>query len=517
VQYDYNITFNRPVLKAFTGADLSLAAVPNTSLSWSLPSGSSLIVRVSGGPWANVSALLISFVTNVTDIYGFPLTTKQLTVPPPSDPPGYNETALNTTVATATQASAAVVAVSAVVLGSTVGGGSFAMALLSQMQYFSYIGTANYSTTGTTTSFYADLNQKSSIPNVFQRSGTAKLGRKLDSVEELIVVKDFLDSAGQYITLLAGLMALHLLFYLVTKVVQWKWLKRLERCFVWTVYLYFWYFAFLDLQISALLQLKDGDWQDHSPRYLTCTVLAVLTLVLTSSTPFAAYLFIYRYKEQLIGSEDTLIKQRFGSWVSGLRADVRWAKYLVPVFYFQRLLYSLLIVFMRGRPMYQSLTLIIPCGLMTLFTLVARPMLMRSSRLLHIIAEIDALVVYTLLCFATLHYTTPQVDICWVIVGFTLKSFLCTVLIVLIHAISGLCSACRKKALEKKSKIYVETLESTNSLDFRTAMWGNQKEVSFGGEAGDFRRVHPQNEKKVEMQEDALVTGRSERESLGRD
>jgi hypothetical protein len=332
-------------------------------------------------------------------------------------------------------------------------------------------------------------------------------------VEELIVVKDFLDSSGQYITMLGAIMALHIVIYLLNKVLKWRLLKRLEGEFVWSVYLYFWYFAFLDLQISAILQLKDGDWQDQSPRYLICTILASIVLVLTCLTPFAAYFFIYRYKEQLINNEETQLKQRFGSLVSGLRADVRWAKYLIPVFYLQRLIYSLFIVFMRGRPLYQSLTLVIPCGLMALFTLVARPMYLRSSRLLHIIAEIDALLVYILLCFATFNYSTPQVDICWVIVCLTIKSFLCTVVIVIIHAIAGAREAChRKKALQKEKKIYVETLESTNSVDFRTAMWGDQKEVSFGEAGGDFKRVHPYM---LKGEGDAISTRRTERDSLG--
>ena len=238
----------------------------------------------------------------------------------------------------------------------------------------------------------------------------------------------------------------------------------LEKCFVWSIYLYFWYFAFLDLQISAILQVKDGDWEDHSFRTTVCMMLALLVLILTVSTPFVVYFLVYRYRTQLYDSMDNPVKQRFGALTSGLRSDVAWAKYLVPVYYLQRLLYSLLIVYMRNRPFYQSIVLIIPCGLMAVFTLITRPMCVRSTRVLHIIAEIDALMVYILLCFATLNYDTPRVDICWVIVAFTLKSFLCTFLIVIIHAIIGIKDALqRRKQAKDLGKIDVETLENTNS------------------------------------------------------
>lgn len=499
VESDYNITFSRPIARILNESDLRVTSVPEINFIWTLPSDLEGILRVNADYWNNVTALIFTFVGNVTDIYGFPLTTLFLSAPPPTSPPV--PTSLNTSITTATQASAALVAVSAVILGPTVGGGSIAMALLSQMQYFSYIGTANYSMTGTMNNFYTNLNQKSTLPNVFHREKVNKLGRKLDSIEELIVVKDFLDSAGQYLTLFAGIASLHFLLFLLNKVVKFRCLVAFQRSFQWTIYLYFWYFAFLDLQISALLHLKDCDLSDSSIRAISCLSLALLALILTALTPFLAYFYIHRHQESLLSPENSPQKQRFGALVSDLRKDVKWAKYLVPIYYFQRLFYGLLIVFMRGKAFYQSLVLVIPCGLMALFVLFSRPMLMKSSRVLHIIAELDALAVYILLCLATLQYTTPRVDICWVIVAFTLKSFTCTVLIVLIHAVSGVKDACvrRRKARER---VYVETVET--GADFRTAMWADQADISFGGPK-EYLRMG-----KTETQGSAKTTKRSE-------
>jgi hypothetical protein len=200
---------------------------------------------------------------------------------------------------------------------------------------------------------------------------------------------------------------------------------------------------------------------------------------LTVFTPFGAYFFIYRNKEKLTSTEENPVKQRFGALISGLRIDLRWAKYLLPVYYFQRVIFSFIIVFMRDLQLYQSLLLIIPSGIMVLFSLIARPMKQRTTRVLNIICEIDIFIVFTLLCISSFRSSSSQIEITWVIIGFTLKSFLCTALIVAIHAVIGAKEACKKKPLED-TKVVVETLEPiSKSLDFSAAMWGDNTDISF--------------------------------------
>jgi len=476
-QYDYNVTFSRPVTRLFNESDFRVASLPPANMSWSLPSAPNLVIRVSCGSWTNITSLLISFLADIEDIYGDSLSTKAISVPPPSDPAvsSTNQSTVNTTIATATQTIVTIVAASAVLLGSTVGGGSFAVALLSQMQYFSYISSGN-STTGTANSFYAGLNQKSVYPNFFKSSGPSKPGRRLESSEELITPADFLDSAGQYFTILVCIMTIHLGLFLLCRVFKWKWLIRLAGQFTWTVYLYFWYLAFLDLQISALLQLKEGNWQDLSPHSLINTILAIISLTLTLLTPFATYILIHYHRNQLTDTENNPVKQRFGALISSLRTDVSWAKYLIPIYYFQRVLFSFVIVFMRNWPLYQSLLLLIPSGIMAVFTIFTRPMQQKATRMLNIVCHLDVFMVFTLLCVATFQFSSPQVAITWVIIALTLKSFLCTGLIVVIHAVIGVKAACRKKPIEN-AKVNVEP--TSKNVDFLQAMWANNTEISF--------------------------------------
>jgi hypothetical protein len=303
-------------------------------------------------------------LTEVTDEFGFELSNRMVSAPPPQDQPAtVNDTVLNTTVTIAAQVTVSVVGSSAVAAGVSVGGGSAAMALLSQMQYFSYIGTANYSMTGTMNNFYTNLNQKSTFPNFFKRdinNGQAVAGRRLDSAQDLIEVYDFLDSAGQYLTLIALIMVVHALVHLLSRYLGQKWhcLKRLEGSFLWGVYIYFWYFAFLDVQVSALLQL----------------------------------------------------------------------------------------------------------------------------RVLHIIAEIDSLIVFILLCVATLEYDTPKVDICWVIFAFTAKSFLCTCLIVIVSMVIACKEACERR--KNRNKVVNYTAESLSiEAPKPNVITTTDPDLSFGHEA----------------------------------
>jgi len=494
--YQYNITFSRFVQKNFTREDLNLSTDPASAIDWSVVQNNNLNIAVSGGPWSNSTSILISFPTPVRDEFGNSLTTQQLVVPPPFPPielSSLSNITTNVTIETATTATSAAVGGTLVVAGASTGGGSLAMALLSQMQYFSYISTANYTMTGDMNSFYTSLNQKSALPNFFgQSQGVQKrnIDRKLEESLNLVNAKDFLDNCGQFLSILVIIMGVHGVVYGLYRLFgkRFSFLSTLNAQFRYTVYLCFWYFSYLDLEVAALLQLVDHDFEMSTGRQVACTLLALLTIILASITPLLVLALIYFKSNLLFSASENPVKSKFSSVISSLRADLAKAKYLFPVYYFQRLLYGFLIVFMREMKLYQAAALVVPSLIMTLFVIIARPMATLTMRVLHLLAELDCLIVFILLFFVTLQYNTPRIDICWLIVGFTLKSFLCTSLIVLIGFISTVKAKCQRR--KRTTEVHPICTEMTQGEERSGAKY-EDKDLSFGREVGSvyFTRV----------------------------
>ena len=92
------------------------------------------------------------------------------------------------------------------------------------------------------------------------------------------------------------------------------------------------------------------------------------------------------------------------------------------------------------------------------------------------------MIVFVLLCIATLEYDTPQIDICWVIFAFTAKSFLCTCLIVIVSIAKSIKEACQRKRL--RSKVTNYTAESISTEPQKpTIVTTTEPDLSFGQEA----------------------------------
>ena len=462
-EFTYNVTFTRPVQTEFHEGSLKVSTVPTSEIGWKVGNEGNLTVTIEGGPWANISLVSIAILVPVWDEFGFYLENTEFEANPPSDAASdslLSASFLKTSVQVTTALSLSVA------LGSTVlTGGGLGLALLSQMQYFSYVGKSDFSITGSLSSFYLNLNQKSLLPNWLQRESSA--GRRLSSAEELLELEDFLDSAGQYLTLLVGIGTVHAVVGMASLVLG-KWVERLKVGFVWGVYLWFWYFAYLDLLVSALLHLKTQYTLWASLRSVASNILALLTLILACVTPILTCYIVPSNRAYLFRSAENAIKGKFAALVPAVRADLRRAQFFIPIYYFQRLIYAVLIVFLRDLSRYQALSFLFPCGIMFLFASFCRPLIGKLSQIIHIISEIDTISVFSLLCYSVYQPSSASLTLNWVIFAFTVKAFLCTVALALIH-ILRVVKRLWKRSKQVGSQIHTETL-----FDNRASIWTDE-------------------------------------------
>ena len=440
--YDHIYTLhpNRPPLSPFQPADFLLATDPATPLNWTLESQPEDMIKVTGGgPWANSTVFILEVLGNIIDEFGNSLKTRYFELPPPKNsiktpnsstrPPSISSTRNKTLISSEISrgnvgSSASVAASSAIISGTSSGGAGLAAQLLGKCQYFAYIYYTSNGLTDNANEFFKAINQKTWMPNFFK--GENRIYRRLNS--DLKENRDFFDTAGPFLSLLMLIVTFHVLLEVGICVLRpdRQWVYAVNKEFKWTVYFAVYAFMYLDLVVSALLQLEVWTLERDDVRGLIGTVMSAALLLLAALTPLLIIWTLYARNTNL-GRMDFL--------VLSLRPEGT-GRYYYAVFFIQRLVYAAFIVFLVEYPELQSGLCILPVALMAGFVLLTSPLRTRLERILHVLAEIGALVVYILVCAAT---TTDSMNaqLSWASVVFTVTSLLCSLLLVLLVVVRG--------------------------------------------------------------------------------
>ena len=332
-------------------------------------------------------------------------------------------------------------ATSALVSGGSSGGSGLAAQLLGKLQYFAYIAYTPTALSKDAEGFYEAINQKAWMPNFFTKGLSPY--RRLSS--DLRKDRDFLETAGPFLSLLVLIAVLHLFLHACLLLLrpERQWISAFTREFEWTAYFALYAFAYLDLMVSALLQLEIWSLSSSDIRGLIGTVASAIVLGVGILTPAAIVGLLYRRTD-------------IGGW-SFLTSSLSPGKgrYFYAVFFGQRLVYAVLVVTLPEHPSLQSAFCVLPVGCMAGFVLLAKPLVARLERLLQVIAEVDAVAVYLLVCIATISQASI-VLLSWAAVALTLKSLLCSLLLLLLTAFRSLRSCYR--SLKARKTITPEAL-----------------------------------------------------------
>ena len=499
----YSIRLHRGIVEPLTKDNLILTSEPETEFNWTFSSESENLIRVVGGPWQNTTEFVLQIVGSVRDEFGNQLSTRFFELPPPlysvetpPPPPVTNTTEVsnatvpvaNVTMRTVTKTSSSVALSGAVVSGASAGGAGLAVQLLSKMQYFSYIADTDLAKPDDTNDFYESLNQKFWMPNFFTKD-VSPVGRRLSSLDSN---KDFLDTAGPFLSLLIIIAGIHTGIYLFCFSLrpERKWVYSFKTEFEWAFYFYLYTFAYLDVFVSSLLQLKIWTLSTIEPRAMICTIASAIVATLCVLTPLALIWVIVKRKTDL------------GPWqlLTGSMRTEGWSRYYYPVFFTQRLLYALFIVALSDNPKLQSVLFLVPVLLMAAFVVCAQPLRSKVERTLQIVAEMDALAVFTLLCVLTVQGTIPGEFTTWLLIGLTIKSFVCSMLILVILAVRVVTNWCRTVKIRRQTA-------PTMEIDTKIPTIVEEYNVSFGPDMHFPHLFHKVNEKKYVEGRDSLGSG----------
>jgi len=449
----YVIRSNRPIATPFNSTDFELSTEPPTPLNWTFETQPEYLIKVAGGPWANSTLFVLEIVGSPQDEFGTQLSTRcfelfppknALIIPPPAPIPVVPKSQQQYTSKAPMRrvgSPGPVVATSALVSGGSSGGSGLAAQLLGKLQYFAYIAYTPTALSNDAEGFYEAINQKAWMPNFFTKGLSPY--RRLSS--ELRKDRDFLETAGPFLSLLVLIAVLHLFLHACLLLLrpERQWISAFTREFEWTAYFALYAFAYLDLMVSALLQLEIWSLSSSDIRGLIGTVASAIVLGVGILTPAAIVGLLYRQTD-------------IGGW-SFLTSSLSPGKgrYFYAVFFGQRLVYAVLVVTLPEHPSLQSAFCVLPVGCMAGFVLLAKPLVARLERLLQVIAEVDAVAVYLLVCIATISQASI-VLLSWAAVALTLKSLLCSLLLLLLTAYRSLRSCYR--SLKARKTITPEAL-----------------------------------------------------------
>ena len=480
--YDHKflIDFNRPITDVLTENNFKLTTEPVSDFNWTYLPGSEKLINIEGGPWANTTEFVLEIIGTVRDEFGTPLSTRYFSLPPPlyavelppPPPPPPNVTVpVNTTepvvgnytLRSVTAASSSAVTSSVVVGGASAGGTGLAAQALSKMQYFSYIGETNTNMPQDAGSFYQSLNQKYWMPNFFSKNVNSS-GRRLSGLAEN---KDFLDTAGPFISLLVVIVGVHaaLQTIKITAKPGRKWFYTAKREFEWGLYFYLWCFVYLDLLVSALLQLKNIVQTGNNVREIVSLVLAAFVFSVCILTPgLLAWVVATQRASQ----------PHWQFLISSFR-PAKWSQYYYPIFFLQRILYAFFIVLFAHNPKVQCILFLIPVLMIAVFVAFAKPLPARCEQLLQLLAECDAVAVFALLCYMTLRDSYPGDFTTWLLIGLTVKSFGCSVLVLLLTVWKSVRGwwADRKRQSRVETCTEVEHTETVENTDGEKGMRPN--------------------------------------------
>lgn len=437
----YVLRPNREIANSLQNADFELSTEPPTPLNWTFETQPEYLIKVTGGgPWVNSAMFILEIVGNPMDEFGNQLSSRYyelfppknaIIIPPPLPPPPSPQPttprtqSVSKTPIRRVGTSGPAVATTALVSGGSSGGSGLAAQLLGKLQYFAYIAYTPNALSEDAESFYESINQKTWMPNFFNQEITPY--RRLSS--ELSEDRDFFETAGPFLSLLLLVAALHLFFqgcvFLLKP--ERQWIYSLTREFEWTVYFSLYAFAYLDLMVSAMLQLEIWTLSSSDIRGLIGTIASTIVLALGFLTPLAIIWILYAKQIDL------------GGW-SFLAVSLRQqgkGRYYYSVFFAQRLAYAALLVALPKYPKIQCGLCVLPVAAMAGFVLLAKPLLSRLERLLQVISELDALAVYLLVCIATISQSSINL-LSWISIALTLKSLLCSLLLLLITTFRSL-------------------------------------------------------------------------------
>lgn len=453
----YEIAFGRPIIDSISKENFYIRTEPPVEVNWTVSGKNPVWVEVEGGPWPNNTLFTLEILGQVRDEFGTSLLTRYFQLPPPLNsiiiPPATNiseptDLPVNDTLQTYTKTTGSAVVTSALVSSATAGGGGAAAQLLSSMQYFSYISSTRFPMTEDANGFYSALSQKYILPNFFARQGVPyrRLSINLETNE------DFLETAGPFLSLAVIVIAVHVFLVLIQYSCkpQAVWFQVSKQTMQWSIYFFLWCFLYLDLQVYALRQARA--WPAFTEGRAVMSALgAVCCLVLGLVTPFILLWVLFSQKH-------TLKSWRF--LVISIRPE-GWSRYYYVVFFTQRLIYAYFVALLLEHPNTQSILFLLPVVLMLVFVSAAQPLQSRWERGLQIAGEVDAVAVYVLLCVFTLRDSAPDSTLTWVLIGLTLKSFVCSLCIVLIIAIRTVKNWClvskSKSAIAPEPTIYTDT------------------------------------------------------------
>jgi hypothetical protein len=202
------------------------------------------------------------------------------------------------------------------------------------------------------------------------------------------------------------------------------WFHVSKQAMEWSVYFFLWCFLYLDLQVSALMQAQA--WPAFTDgRAVMSVFCALCCLILGLATPLILFWALYTRKHTIKHWQFLIVSLRIEGW----------SRYYYVIFFTQRLIYAHFVALFLHRPKTQSILFLLPVILMLSFVSIVRPLQSRWEKVLQIAAEADAVAVYALLCIFTLRDSACDSVTTWLLIGLTLKSFACSLCIVLIIAI----------------------------------------------------------------------------------
>jgi len=473
--HKYLISFNHNCTYPFLAGDLAFATEPESNLTWAVETAVPLLVSIHGGPWYTNTTFHLSFPhpKYIFDIFGASLSVSSLLIPSPAGAVliNPNEASPNTTdselpsnststlsaeeqsVAATSQQSTNALAAGALAAGA-MAGSSAAMALVTQMQYFSFIGSTGVSLPGGMAGMYAGMNQKSMLPNFFSRKNT---GRRLSASE----VFDFLEETGSFLSLFVLLFGLHLLVRLISLPCihkQPKWLSWALTKFEWSLYLDFLGFAYLDLTLNSLSMLHRAEVPSSDVRNALNMTLAVSVLLLMVIFPLYTFGLIRKNREHLFVSEtlpdaqvkvESGVRKKWEKLVNGIREDVVFAQYFQPVSYAQRFVYAFILVFLDPGK-WLCLGLIFPSLWITAFVVVYRPDDSAAQRFLRILTEVQTLFLFISI-FLIKVLTSGTLELGWTIVVLSMGAMACGVVSFLLDIRGKIVSFFRKTCCKKEN------------------------------------------------------------------
>jgi hypothetical protein len=399
-------------------------------------------------------------------------------------------TAKEKRVSSATRISTNSVAAGALVSGALIGS-SAAMAVAIQMQYLSYIQTAEVSLPEGMSGMYAGMNQKSMLPNFFSRENTSS-GRRLDTYDMF----DFLEEAGSFLSLLVLLFSFHVLIRLISLPLKGKlpkFLAWLMRKFEWALYLDFIGFAYLDLTLNSLLQIRKTDIPASDIRVVLNFSLSVIVLGIMVLFPLYTFCLLRKNRERLFDSEalpdgqvkeESAVRKRWEKLVDGIREDIVFAQYFQPVSCIQRFIYAFILVFLDPGK-WLCLGLIFPSILITAFVVAFRPDDSTVQRFLHIFTEVQTLLLFVCI-FLIKVLLEGEVELGWVIIVLSLGAMACGVVSFLLDIREKIANLCRKLCFRKqittiRSEAYqinTEVFEDPNNSILRVSgLYPSHKEA----------------------------------------